>query len=75
MPASGHRRAARRRGDLKHLPVGGERRIQAALGPLHPAEVMARPRGQGMLAGRAPSGDAGGEAAFRVFKPAAEPLS
>jgi len=28
-----------------------------------------------MLAGRTPSGDAGGEAAFCVFKPTAEPLS
>ena len=71
---TGHRRPARRRGDLNQLLVGGERRIQASPGPLHPAEVKARPCLQGTLTGRAPSGDAGGEAALGVFEPTAHPL-
>ena len=67
-------RAARRRGDLQRLLVGPGGRVQAALGPLDLAEVIAGVGSESGLAGGPPPGDAGPEGALGLGEPAAEPL-
>ena len=73
--ASGRqRRPAGRRGDLQCLPAGPGGRVQAALGPLDLAELIAGVCSESGPVGGPPSGDAGPEGALGLGEPAAEPL-
>jgi hypothetical protein len=73
-PRGGHGRLPLRRGDLQRPPVGGERRVEASLGPLHLAEVLADPHGQEALADGVQAVDARGQGARGFGQPAAQPL-
>jgi hypothetical protein len=70
----GHGRAVGRRGDRQRLLVGAMRRVQAALGELNLAEMIAHHRAQAALAGLPPLGDSRRERALSLAQSAAQPL-
>ncbi len=71
---TGHGRAVGRRGDRQRLLVGAARRVQATLGALNLAEVIAHHCGQAALATRPPLGDGRRERAFSLGQSATQPL-
>ena len=68
------RRPAGRRSEIERLLVGQDSGVQAALGALHLAEVLAAPGGDGGLAGRPPPGDGRRQHMLGVRELAAQPL-
>jgi hypothetical protein len=66
---AGRGRLAGHGGDLQRLPVGRDGRVQATLGALDLAEMVAASDGQVALAGRLPAGDAGREGALGLGQP------
>ncbi len=68
------RRPAGPGGQLQRLPVGAQRRVQAALGALNLAELVAAVCRQGRLADRPRPGDPGHERMLGLREPPTEPL-
>ena len=59
---------------IDSAPVGAVRRVQAALGAMNLAEVIAHHRGQSALANRPPLGDSRQERPFSLSQSATQPL-
>jgi hypothetical protein len=59
---------------IQRLFAGQHDRVQPALGPLNPAQLVAFPRTPGRQPGRPPAGDAFGEGALGSGEPAAKPV-